>query len=289
MISVPATDWRTPPALRRLGEAAAANGVAFSQPKFDRLWEVATAAGVPPLFLVAILVQEGTGSFDTRPGAGGDGGGGIEPDWERDVTAAARLVGGKLALWVQARDQGFPQMARSIVSPGDGSGHPCDGLPDQWINWTTAILRPSGEVAVGAYALHASWWVGVRQHFIDFGGDLNDLTDAARALDAGAPRVKLTLRTVMAEVGMASNWNATAPEPAVVVSAVKVVGPPRARVAVQLPGGRSIVGEIRDDKTYIEVEGVWVPVRAWAELLGAKVTWVPAQQGGPKVVVTVGS
>lgn len=44
-------------------------------------------------------------------------------------------------------------------------------------------------------------------------------------------------------------------------------------VRVVLPSGKVITGELRDSHTWIEVGGVWCPLRAWAELLGFEVGW----------------
>lgn len=60
------------------------------------------------------------------------------------------------------------------------------------------------------------------------------------------------------------------------------------KVPVYLPDGRALQGELRDGKTWAEVAGVWVPVRAWAECLGAKVEWIAPEAGGPRVNITLG-
>lgn len=215
---MPAPDWRSVRGLMILAETAAKNGVAFSQRKFDRLWEICESAGVPALFMLAILPQEGTGSFDTSSdNKASDGGNGIESDWERDIRGAVGLVKGKLALYSQALDQGFVGLAAEIHLDGD---------PDQWVNWATAVVRGDGSVdAAACYAQHASWWTGVRAHFIEFGGHLSDLVEAARKLDKSAPRVNLTMRAVTTKTSLASNWNGTEPEPAVVVMEATVTGP----------------------------------------------------------------
>lgn len=282
-----APDWRSLPALRRLGEQAEANGLIFSQAKFDRLWDVADTAGVPPFFMLAVLVQEGSGSFHTSSeNRAGDGGNGIEPDWEQDVRKAVDLVAGKLALYPQAVEQGFRYLARQVVSPGDGAGYPCDGAPDQYTNWTTAILRSDGTVDVGPYALHASWWVGVRRAYIGFGGSMAELEAAARALEMRCPLVAMAMRPVSGETGLASNWNATAPEPAVVVTYAKRVAAPWPVVNVVLPSGRTVPGQLRNGSTYILLDGQWVRVRAMVQYLGGSTVYEPrTATTEPRVVI----
>lgn len=53
-------------------------------------------------------------------------------------------------------------------------------------------------------------------------------------------------------------------------------------VRVVLPSGKVITGELRDSHTWIEVGGVWCPLRAWAELLGFEVLW---DNNGPTATV----
>lgn len=299
-------DWRSIPGLLALAERAAHNGLVFSQAKFERLWQIAEGVNVPPLFMLAILPQEGTGSFNTSAeNRAADGGHGIEVDWERDVTAAVNLVAGKLALWPQAVAQGWSDLARRVTSPGWGTNADrSDGGPIEYVNWRTAILRPAGRVDVGPYAQHASWWLGVRTNFLSYGGTIAQLEEAARALDKRAPRVAMEFRLAR-NTGEASNWNATAPEPAVICTAAKITAPPEP-VVVDKPssrlvpvhinggaksiGGRTIAGEWRaDQRVWITIDGIAVPVRAAAELFGGEVDWVdPDKPGGPAVRVRIG-
>lgn len=300
-MSVP--DWRTIPGMMDLAERAARNGLVFSQARFERLWTVAEEVGVPPLFMLAILPQEGTGSFNTSPtNKAADGGHGIESDWEKDVRRAVDLVAGKLALWPQAVSQGWAEMSEQVVSPGwGGNRNRADGNPDIWVNWTTAILRPSGAVNIGAYAVHGSWWLGVRHNLTRYGGTMDQLIDAAKKLDKRAPRVSMAFRYVDSDRYQASDSRGVTPEPAVVCTSARVTAPapppepekPATRlVPVMINGGdkridgKTLMGEWRDDqRVWISIEGIWVPIRAWAELLGAIVEWVGPEQGGPLVRV----
>lgn len=56
-------------------------------------------------------------------------------------------------------------------------------------------------------------------------------------------------------------------------------------VSVQLPDGRSIEGVLSGGTTWVQIGGIWCPLRAWAETLGFKVGWRPPEQGGPHVTI----
>jgi hypothetical protein len=212
-------DWRNLPGLANLD---------VDQAKVDFLWQYvgskvpAVHANEVARFCLAIIPQEGTGSFDTSSvNKAADGGNGYEADWCVDVRRAVDLVIGKLMLYKQACEQGFVSLAQQVVSPDAGA---CDGGPDQWVNWATAVARNPVLVESGAcYAQHASWWAGVRHHYLAWGGSMQALTEAANALDAGAPGVSLSMQYVTGKTWLASNWNATAPEPAVIVASAAIV------------------------------------------------------------------
>jgi hypothetical protein len=60
---------------------------------------------------------------------------------------------------------------------------------------------------------------------------------------------------------------------------IAALQPKCALVPVKLPTGRTIYGELRGNTTFVEAGGEWVPLRACAELLGAKVTWLNEHDG----------
>jgi hypothetical protein len=267
------------PGLQGLVASAKSNGLALDQAKLNVLWQYSyeragDAGSIVAQFCLSILPQEGTGSFDTSSeNKAADGGNGVEADWQVDVRKAVNLVCGKLELYQQALAQGFGTLAGQVVSPTAGR---CDGLPDQWVNWATAVVRTDGTVDGGAcYAQHASWWAGVRQSYLKWGGTMDEFLRATTILDQRAPRVNLDMRYVHDEVGLASNWNGQTPEPAVIVSSVTVVAPAPAYTAVTviLPGGATAPGEMRDGLAWFQVNGEWSPLRAWAEAQGFTVAW----------------
>lgn len=276
-----APDWRSLPGLLALAEAT---GKEFSQTRLNYLWDACEgdpAKRFPALLMVAILPQEGTLSFNTSAeNRAADGGHGIEPNWELDVQRAVALVRGKLALYQQAVAQGFVFAATSVMSPASGVPVRATGSPFEWLNWHTAILDPDGTVRRGVYALHGSWWVGVRANYLRMGGSMADLEEACRRLDALAPRVAMEFRMVTGDVGWASNWNGTAPEPAAVCTSARITAPaPPApspgfqRIPVRILDGRTVYGELRGQTTWIPVgRNDWRPVREVAAAIGADVT-----------------
>lgn len=278
-----APDWRSIPHMMALAEAAGTNGIVYDQRKFDLLWTEVAGSGVPLVdpvfrFMCAILVQEGTGSFNTSMENPAAGGAGVEANWGKDIRRAVALVVGKLALYPQAMGQGFQTLAQQVRSPGWGANsRRSDGGPIEWVNWSTAILRPDGDIDTGCYALHASWWLGVRSHYVNFGGSLPLLSATALALDERAPRVRLTMRYVDSDVSAASNWNAQSAEPAVVVASLEVVNiaeiqPAPQPIPIRDAAGRQLcIGWLDGDYTVVKL-------RPLAEALGLQVGWDPEQQ-----------
>jgi hypothetical protein len=228
-----APDWRSIPHMTRLADEAAKRGRVFTQTMFDFLWDYARSRSVDPLFCLGILNQEGNGSFNTSAAnPAGDGGHGFEVDWEKDVRRAVDLVRGKLAFYAQARAQGWADLARKVAGE--------DANPYMWANWYNPILRNNGSVDAGVYAQHGSWWRGVKAYHIRFGGTLAEMEACCAALDKQAPRIRMTFRVVVDETRWASNWNATAPEPAVIVTSYEVTGPPPAVVEEVAPAVQTI-------------------------------------------------
>lgn len=191
----------------------------FEQKELDYCWNYCESMLVPPRFVLAILPQEGTGSFNTSvENRAADGGHGPNADWQKDVGLAVDLVRGKLMLFTQACSQGFLQAAYTATGER--------GNPYQYVNWLTCIVRGDGTVESGVYAQHASWYKGVRRFHEEFGGNVDELLRAANELDDLAPRVRMSFRTTFDDTALASNWNGTSPEPAAIVTAYEVVAPP---------------------------------------------------------------
>lgn len=117
--------------------------------KVGKLWDFAKRNHVDPRLLLAILQQEGTGSFNTNP-ANSDHyrGHGPQPDWDRDLEAALDgPILAKLRLYPHAVEAGFP------------------GNWVQWVNWYTPIDTPSFKGRPGVYAADIYWAAGVESHY----------------------------------------------------------------------------------------------------------------------------
>lgn len=130
--------------------------------KVEQLWDAAERNNVDPRLLLAILVQEGTGSFDTNPENAGKylNGNGPQPDWTKDLNAAFdSLILAKLRLYPAAVKGGF-------------SGDWVD-----YVNWYTPIDRinhRTGKVGEsGVYAEDIFWGNRVRQIYEDIVRELS--------------------------------------------------------------------------------------------------------------------
>jgi|GEM_PF-6498627 len=130
--------------------------------KVEKLWDAARRNNVDPRLLLAILVQEGTGSFDTNSENAGKylRGNGPQPDWDKDLQAAFDgLILAKLRLYPAAVQGGF------------------EGDWVDYVNWYTPIDRVSGDNgAVGASGVYAEdifWGDGVRRIYTDIVKELD--------------------------------------------------------------------------------------------------------------------
>lgn len=244
---MPRTDWRSYPRFVRAAEQ-------FTElPWTDAKWTVLCDYLEPidqrlvPLFL-AILIQEGTGSFNTSSAnRAGDGGNGAEAEFRVDLQRAADLVLGKLMLYPQAVEQGFCERAARIVSQVGDDTWSDAGSPIQWVNWPTAVVRPNGAVeCLAMYAQDAaSWWVNVQWLYErELGGTRDGLTDVCHRLEmgaplrgtnVGAPLMQFSFGWVKQNVNLACTYGdgyALVPRPAVIVTAASPAG---ARVRVGQP------------------------------------------------------
>ncbi|MDF2628854.1 MAG: Peptidoglycan-binding domain 1 protein [Symbiobacteriaceae bacterium] len=113
--------------------------------KVKQLWETAEQNHVDPRLLLAILQQEGTGSFNTNPANSAEfDGHGPQPTWSADLNAALDgPILSKLRLYPKAVEGGFP------------------GTWVEWVNWYTPIDTPGFEGAPGVYAADINWAKGV--------------------------------------------------------------------------------------------------------------------------------
>jgi hypothetical protein len=117
--------------------------------KVQQLWETATDAKVDPRLLLAILQQEGTGSFNTNPANSAEyKGHGPQPVWSADLTAALDgPILSKLRLYPKAVEGGF------------------SGTWVEWVNWYTPIDTPEFQGWPGVYAADINWAHGVAEAY----------------------------------------------------------------------------------------------------------------------------
>lgn len=126
--------------------------------KVEQLWSFAAENHVDPRLLLAILKQEGTGSFNTNPANSQHfGGHGPQPDFAADLAAALNgPILSKLRLYPYAVEGGF------------------EGNWVQWVNWYTPIDSPGFQGAPGVYAADINWGAGVERHYRAIAATLGD-------------------------------------------------------------------------------------------------------------------
>lgn len=135
--------------------------VSWNQEKVDQLWGACEniydqyGIQVDPRMLLAIIIQEGTGSFNTNadePAA--DGQHGTETNYALDLMKANNLVFGKILGYMYYHDEFEQAIASSSANTNlNGQG----GVFD-YINWYTPIVNLNKEqVYPGVYAGDSSW------------------------------------------------------------------------------------------------------------------------------------
>jgi len=149
---------------RRLGNL---NRVPWNQTKVDELWNATNqiynefGVAIDPRFLLAIIIAEGTGSFNTSStNRAADGGHGVETDYARDLMRANHLVFGKILGYIYYGDDFREVVNSNNTLPGIGNN--ADIF--QYSNWNTPIIRlNSNRVDSGVYAEHSDWNNNVRR------------------------------------------------------------------------------------------------------------------------------
>lgn len=175
----------------------------LSQARVDYIWAQALRRKVDPRLLLAILPQEGTGSFNTNPDNAADyNGNGPDANWIRDTDRAVNLVAGKLFWYATAVKAGFREAAGKLG---------LEGSPIQFVNWPGPIANNSP--TWGVYAQHGEWWRGVTRFFEEMGGSVRLLADYW-AKDVRS--VTMTCTPITDQPGMCSDPSGKLPVPGVV-------------------------------------------------------------------------
>lgn len=153
--------------------AQAISQLTWTQAKIDRLWQKANEIGIDPRVMLAVLFQEGTGSFNTNAAVPVQwwtgtqyvrGGSGPQPDFEEDLADALES---HILAKVRAYGYYAAQFQQAVVSGGLG-----DGNLFQYVNWITPWVKSSGWVIrPGPYATHTVWWKGLQNYFDNLCGE----------------------------------------------------------------------------------------------------------------------
>ena len=148
----------------------------WNQKKIDALWqgteEIQKEYGldIDPRMLLAVIIAEGTGSFDTSSkNKAADGGNGAESDFDRDLAKASDLILGKMLGYIYYGDE----FREAVNEYGNQLGIDDGGSFYQYCNWQTPIIRLNkGTVESGIYAGNNSWWSDVESIYNKrLGGD----------------------------------------------------------------------------------------------------------------------
>ena len=116
--------------------------IPWTQEKVDELWdaciEIEEIYGIQidPRFLLAIIIQEGTGSFNTSStNLAADGQNGVETNFSLDLMKANSLIFGKILGYAYYGEE-FREVA------GENSDKLSSGAGDvfDYINWNTPII-----------------------------------------------------------------------------------------------------------------------------------------------------
>ncbi|WP_028591273.1 hypothetical protein [Paenibacillus massiliensis] len=141
--------------------------VTWNQSKVDGVWEASRAIDnayqiqIDPRLLLAIIIQEGTGSFNTSSdNRAADGQHGVEKDYAKDLMKANSLIFGKILGYIY-----YGEDFRSAVHKNKNlKGISGDGDVFQYCNWSTPIIRMSSKrIDLGVYAGDNAWHSGVRK------------------------------------------------------------------------------------------------------------------------------
>jgi hypothetical protein len=159
----------------------------WNQDKLNDLWRATIEIEkqyhiqIDPRFLLAIIIQEGTGSFNTSSAnRAADGQHGVETNFAVDLMKANSLVFGKILGYIYYGSE----FRQAVSNNNDKPGITGNGDIFQYCNWNTPIIRMnSNKVEAGVYAGHGSWGEEVRKHYIALGGNANSYEEYISNID----------------------------------------------------------------------------------------------------------
>jgi hypothetical protein len=176
------------------------------QARLDYIWAASLRRLVDPRLMLAVLLHEGTGSFNTNPdNADQYNGHGPDANWIRDTDRAVSHVAGKLARYHQAVAAGFREAAGELG---------LEGTPIQFVGWPGPIWnhRP----AWGCYAQHADWWKGVTWFYEQLGGSVRLLAGFWERGPVEVDQVQLRCEPVIDRPNLCSDLSGRHGRPGVV-------------------------------------------------------------------------
>lgn len=163
--------------------------LSWNQGKIDELWESVITIKekygieIDPRFLMAVIIQEGTGSFNTSSSnRAADGQHGAESNYAVDLMKANNLIFGKMLGYIYYGDE-FKKVV--VESAGKYEGITGNGDVFQYINWETPIIRMTSlRVDIGVYAGNGTWGDNVRSIYSKrLGGDVEGYSNYLENFD----------------------------------------------------------------------------------------------------------
>ncbi|AHM68434.1 hypothetical protein [Paenibacillus polymyxa] len=147
----------------------------WNQEKIHGLWEATKKIQemydiqIDPRFLLAIIIQEGTGSFNTSStNRAADGEHGAETNYAKDLMKANSLIFGKILGYIYYGQE----FRKAVVKNNKLSGITGKGNVFQYCNWITPIIRmKSKQVDCGEYASDNHWGEHVQEVYNLFSGN----------------------------------------------------------------------------------------------------------------------
>ena len=172
----------------------------WNQDKVNELWKASTDIfkayniQIDPRLLLAIIIQEGTGSFNTSStNKAADGQNGVETNYATDLMKANSLIFGKILGYVYYGEE----FRQAVSNNNDKAGINGNGNILQYCNWSTPVIDTNkGKVRVGPYAGHGSWGDSVRKHYLSLGGDAEVYENYLSSID------KSTVEKIAKDLGI---------------------------------------------------------------------------------------
>lgn len=146
----------------------------FSQDKVDMIFAATQAIYesynivIDPVSLLAIIAQEGTGSFNTSStNLAADGQHGFEKDFAIDLMKANNLIFGKTLGYIL-----YGEQFMEAVDNNKNTLAVRQGNYAQYANWITPIVDlPNQTIRSGCYAMHSKWHENVSKFYESVRGE----------------------------------------------------------------------------------------------------------------------